>query len=204
VISGSVGSGKSTIASNLSKLLKDAPLLKFDDYEKYVEWPEDLTQWMKEGYKADQIRVPRLKEDIVSLLNGDSIIYPVDSKIVNPQDYILLEDPTGREREEVSEIVDLVIFIDVPQDVCVTRMIQRELKMDIWLSEGTFRAEKKEYLVEQLDSIASWIEQYQRARLMYITVSEVVKKNSDIIVNGLLSVDEIAMKVLEEMRAQVV
>jgi len=62
VVSGSVGSGKSTISATLSKMLGDAPVLIFDHYEQYIEWPQDINQWMSDGADPNQIRVPKLKE----------------------------------------------------------------------------------------------------------------------------------------------
>ena len=48
----------------------------------------------------------------------------------------------------------------------------------------------------QLDAVAIWIHQYQKARQMYITVSELVKSNADVVVNGLLSIDEIVGEIM--------
>jgi uridine kinase len=70
VIAGSVGSGKSTSAVALSKMSRGAPILAFDRYEKYAEWPSDMQQWMDDGFDPDQIRVPKLKEDLLALIDG--------------------------------------------------------------------------------------------------------------------------------------
>lgn len=195
VVSGSVASGKSTVATKLSELFKNAPVIKFDDYEKYIVWPEDMAQWMMDGFDPNAIRVPRLKDDLLSLLTGETIIYPADEKVIKAEKYIILEEPSGREREEISELIDQVIFIDVPQDICVIRMIQRVIDMEIWKLEGTFRNEAKEDIAQQLDLVATWVDQYQRARLMYMTVSETVKNSADIVVNGLMSIDEITNEI---------
>ena len=202
VISGSVGSGKSTIAAKLSRLLKDAPILKFDDYEKYIEWPADMAQWMKDGFDPNAIRIPKLKDDLVSLRKGEAINYPVDNQEIKAEEFIILEEPSGQQRAEISELIDLVIYIDVPQDVCVIRMIHRTIAMEVWHSAGTFENEPKEEIVRQLDSVATWLNQYQKARQMYMTVSEVVKNNSDVVVNGLLPIDEIVNEIIDEIRVR--
>jgi len=200
VISGSVGSGKSTVAAKLSELLENAPTLIFDHYEKYIEWPQDLGRWMKEGSDPSEIRVPKLKDDLLSLLNGVAIKYPVGNKIVSPGEYIILEEPSGRERDEIREFIDLVLYIDVPQDVCVIRMIQRVIDMEIWVSKGTFTKESKEDLVRQLNAVATWTNQYQRARSMYMNVSRIVKRNADVVIDGLKTVNEITNEMLDTIK----
>ena len=197
VVSGSVGSGKSTIAARLSKLLADAPILTFDDYQEYVEWPEDMKEWMQDGADPSGIRVPKLKDALLSLLAGEPIKYPRDNKIVSPAEYIILEEPSGRERQEIGELIDLVVFIDTPQDICVIRMIQRVMDMETWASKRTFENETKKDLARQLDAVAMWITQYQQARSMYMDVSRVVKRNADIVVNGMKPVNEITLEILK-------
>jgi deoxyadenosine/deoxycytidine kinase len=48
VIEGYVGSGKSTVAASLSKMLENALVFIFDHNEKYILWPQDMNQ-MKGG-----------------------------------------------------------------------------------------------------------------------------------------------------------
>jgi uridine kinase len=200
VISGSVGSGKSTIAASLSRMLEDAPVLIFDHYEQYVEWPQDMIQWINDGADPHQIRIPKLKEDLLSLLNGKMIADPLNGKVIAPAKNIILEEPSGRERQEIREYIDMVVYIDVPQDVCVTRLVERTLDMGVWNSKGTFEGETKEDLVRQLNSVAAWISQYQRARSMYIQVSRIVQAKADIVVNGLKTVNEITIEILNAMK----
>jgi uridine kinase len=95
VIAGYVGSGKTTIAASLSKRLENAPVLIFDHYEKYIEWPQDMSQWMIDGADPNQIRVPKMKEDLLSLLQGNQVTDPFDGKMISPAKYILLEEPSG-------------------------------------------------------------------------------------------------------------
>jgi len=201
VISGSVGSGKSTIAAVLSKMLGDVPVLNFDHYGQYAEWPHDFTQWVNAGADPSGIKVPKLKDDLLSLLDGKTITDPLNGNTIKPAKIIILEEPSGRERQEIREHVNLVVYIDVPQDVCVIRMIERTIDMQIWHSKGTFEEEPKENLVPQLNSAALWITQYQHARPMYIQVSQIVKENSDMIINGMKAVNEIASDILSKIKA---
>ena len=200
VIAGYVGSGKSTVAASLSKRLEDAPILIFDHYEKYIEWPQDMNKWMGDGADPDQIRIPKLKEDLLSLLEGIPITDPFDGKLIAPARYILLEEPSGGQRGEIREYIDLVVFIDVPQDVCVARLVERVIDMGVWNSKGTFEGETKEDLVRQLNAIASWITHYQRTRPMYMLGSRMAQQKADIVVNGLKTVEEITTDILNGIK----
>jgi uridine kinase len=196
VVSGSVGSGKSTVVARLSELLGNCPTLIFDHYEQYVEWPQDMSRWIEEGADPSQIRVPRLKEDLLSLLEGVPITYPVDGEVVHPAEYVIVEEPSGQERWEIAAYIDLVVFIDVPQDVCVARMVQRTMDMEVWDSERTFENQSKKDLVRQMNAVASWVTHYLRARSMYVGVSSAVKRKADIVVDGMRPVDEIVAEIV--------
>ena len=200
VISGSVGAGKSTIAALLSKALDDAPVLTFDHYEEFVQWPADMRQWMQDGADPSEIRVPRLKDDLLALLRGEAITYPLDDKVVQPAKYILLEEPSGRERDEIKELIDLVIYLDVPQDICVLRMIQRVLDMETWTLKGSFEQETPDDLARQLDAVATWSTQYERARSMYMDVSRRVKGHADILIDGMKPTSEITAEIVHAIR----
>ncbi|MBN1683660.1 deoxynucleoside kinase [Candidatus Bathyarchaeota archaeon] len=200
VISGYIGSGKSTIAKLLSKKLNDAPILFFDHYEKYVEWPSDMNQWIKEGANPEQIRIPKLREDLLALLERISITDPSTQKIIFPSDYIILEEPSGRLRKELKEFIDLVIYIDVPPDIGVIRLIEREINMETWETQSTFKGEKKESLVKQLNAIASWITHYKRYHSMYLSGSPKVKSESDLILNGMNPVNELSTLILKTLK----
>jgi adenylate kinase family enzyme len=199
VIAGYVGSGKSTIATSLSKRLEDAPILIFDHYEKYIEWPPDMNQWMNDGADPDQIRIPKLKEDLLSLLKGTPITDPLNGKKIVPSKTILLEEPSGGQIGGIKDTIDWVVYIDVPQDVCVTRLVERLIDMDMWNSQATFEGETKEDLVRQLNEVATWITHYQQARQMYMLGSRMAQQNADIVVDGMRTVEEVTTDILDRI-----
>ncbi len=196
VISGYVGSGKSTVVAKLSEQLGNVPTLIFDHYEKHIEWPQDMHLWIQDGADPSGIRVPELKEDLLSLINGRPIKYPSGDKIVSSADYIILEEPSGREKQDIREYIDIVFYVDVPQDVCVTRLVQRVLNMEVWEEKGTFADESKENLVRQLDAVAMWITHYQKFRAMYLSGSSAVRQNADVLIDGMKSVNQITSEIL--------
>ena len=199
VIAGYVGSGKSAVAVSLSKSLENAPILFFDHYEKYIEWPQDMNRWIKEGADPNQIRIPRLKEDLLSLLQAIPITDPLEGNAIAPSKYILIEEPSGRERGEIREYIDWVVYVDVPQDVCVIRLVERVIDMEVWNAKGSFEGETKEDLVHQLNAVATWITHYQRTRPMYMLGSQMAQQHANIVVNGMKTVKELTTEILNEI-----
>jgi uridine kinase len=201
VVSGSVGSGKTALVERLAGLLGDTPVLIFDHYDRYAEWPQDLDGWIRAGADPNQVRVPRLKEDLLSLLEGTSVTHPLDNGVINPSQYVLIEEPFGRERQEIAEYVDLVVYVDVPQDVCAIRVVQRALGMPEADFERTVEGESREDLAGRLKAVAFWVTHYMRMRSAYVGTSSVVKQKADIVVNGIKPVDEIAQAVLDALKS---
>ena len=196
VISGSVGSGKSTLVEKLAEMLPGAPTMTFDQYEQFAEWPQDMEQWFRQGADPNQIKIPRMKEDLLSLLAGESITHPLDNRVVDSSTHILIEEPSGRERQEIAEYVDLVMYVDVPQDVCVVRVAQRAMGMAGADFESAVEAESREELLKRLQAGAFWLTHYMRMRPIYIDVSNRVKQKADIVLDGMGSADEIARQAL--------
>jgi uridine kinase len=115
----------------------------------------------------------------------------------------LLEEPSGGLRGEIRELINQVVYIDVPQDLCVIRLVERLMDMEVWRSAGTFDGVSKEDLVRQLNAVAAWTTHYQRARQMYFLGSRMAHKNADIVVDGMRTVDEIANEVLNAIETRV-
>ena len=197
VISGSVGSGKTALTERLAELLGGPPVLIFDHYERYAEWPRDIDQWIRAGADPNEVRVPRLKEDLLSLLEGTSITHPLDNRTINSSEYILVEEPSRRERQEIAEYIDLVVYVDVPQDVCVVRLVQRALGMTGSDFERAVESESRQSLARRVKAVASWLAQYMRMRSAYIGVSDIVKQKAEVVVDGMRPVDEITQQVLD-------
>ncbi len=198
-IAGYVGSGKSTIAADLSKALGNAPILMFDHYADDIEWPQDINRWVQEGADPNQIRIPKLKEDLLSLLRGRPVTDPFNGQMLEPSEYILLEEPSGGSREEIKAWIDRVVYIDTPRDVCVVRLIERLIDMSVWKTKGTFEGEEKDELDHQLDAVATWLSHYQKARPMYIAGSYRAQQSADIIVDGMKTSDEITADILRQL-----
>jgi uridine kinase len=124
-IAGPVGAGKSSLANALAKRLQDAAIMQFDSYEQLsAQSPTDLAKWLREGADFDAFAVPQLRNDLERLKFGATIVDPRRTAEIVPRKYILFEMPLGRAFTPTAELIDFLIWIDVPLDVALARKIR--------------------------------------------------------------------------------
>jgi adenylate kinase family enzyme len=123
----------------------------------------------------------------------------MDDRIIHPSDIILVEEPFGLERGEINEFINLVVFIDVPRDVCVVRLMQRALGTNEHDFEERIEGETREELLKRVKSAAFWLKHYMWIR-PGLKLTEIIQRRSDIIVDGMKPVDEMAQEVLAEIK----
>lgn len=136
-VSGYAGSGKSTVVSRLSKTFHCAALF-FDDYASRSDFPSDLTAWLRDGGDPNEISTPLLRSHLLKLINGQSIElvkkngwateYGInqteeDAQIIKPSPLIIIEEPFGRERQELKDLIDFVIYLDLEPEIALARRI---------------------------------------------------------------------------------
>ena len=197
-LSGTVASGKSTVAKELIQRLGNAVWIKFDDYAKYIEtWPDDMRKWLDEGADVSIINNFRLLNDLKLLLNNEPITCPTTKKKIHPTKYIVFENPFGREKDDFTELIDFLIFIDTPQDIALQRVLYRILN-----EKSSDNSQLKESDPDKiLKKIEAFLQFYQNfARDMYVTISQRVKLTADLILDGLKTTDEIVDDVITKIK----
>lgn len=151
-ISGASGSGKSALVKALVHRLGDAVALHFDDYSpRYFptsKYPAGIAKWIADGADPSAWETPQLVQDLRALRQGKSITLPGhkeisksttlilralgrrkplvfsrNERILRPATYIVLEEPFGREREDMKELIDFVIALDTPLEVALARRL---------------------------------------------------------------------------------
>ncbi len=190
-VSGIIATGKTSLIKKLSEQLNDAISLLWDDYDHLLKLDfDDHFKWMAEGPDFNKWRTEEFVEDIRSLLKGKSIKHPLSKNVIHPAKYIIIEDPTGRIRDVMSKIIDFLIFIELPYEVSLVRLINRELNnTQRWGNSDQMIKFFKQYMCDYLPFYYP----------MYKYVEEMTRKDADLIVNGLQSVDEIAEKVVSRL-----
>jgi uridine kinase len=164
-ISGASGSGKTTIVKHLAKEF-DCPFLLFDDHVDSGTYPTDMKSWFQNGANVCLIKTPKLVKSLQEELSK------------NTCPYLFIEEPFGKERDAISALIDYVVLLDQPMELCLARIIKRH----------TFQAENN-----SLDLITRYLDNYEDYfRDIYIAKVNQVKSNCDLVVNGIGSAKDMA------------
>lgn len=121
-IAGISGCGKTSIVKSAAKHFA-CKCLHFDDYIDKNTYPQDMTQWFVDGADVNQIKTPRFAKAI-------------RHHIKTSEGLLLVEEPFGTCRDEVSTLIDKTILLDVPLAICLSRVIERRLKRVSALNKG--------------------------------------------------------------------
>jgi uridine kinase len=118
------GGGKTALVRALSAKLGDATTIHFDAYEMATSRPViDILRDIRDGGGYDDFASPQLAVDLAALKNGEAIMTPDEGR-VEPAKYILFEMPMGREHGPTAQLIDLVLWIDVPLDLALARKLR--------------------------------------------------------------------------------
>ena len=200
-IAGTSGSGKTTLAKKVSLQLDQAPILSLDDYFEFLEgWPKDIRHWLDKGGKMADLSNPKMIQDIQALIKGESIIYPTTKEEIHSSNFIIVEDPSGRERQELAVLIDYLIFIDLPQDIGLLRIIQRLINSTTKSDEGKFIPLRATDPDRVFSNILNFLNHYSLVyRDLYATVCEKVKQKADLILDGLKDINVLASDVVKKI-----
>jgi uridine kinase len=160
-ISGASGSGKTTIVKQLAKEF-NCPFLLFDDHKNKDTYPQNMKDWYDDGANVSLISTPDFVISLSALISSDN------------SRYVFIEEPFGKERDSMSALIDYVVLLDQPLELCLTRIIKRHVNKP---------------QTNSLNHIASFLDKYEQyLRDIYKLTVEQVKGNSDLIIDEVLSV----------------
>ncbi len=185
------GVGKSTLVERLGELISNSVTLYFDAYHETTVYPPNVYEDLAAGKEVDvrEIESPLFYKDLQLLSQGKAIKDPWNRKL-KPANYIILEEPFGKLRTGMNDIIDFVACIELPQDIALARRLLRNLRYDFnhLTIEGRF------------ECIESFLEEHLRGgRISYIKLFEAVSSDCDLFLNGLLSTDEMAHEVIKKL-----
>ena len=187
-----LASGKSTLARALAEHWRPTPILAFDDYEQHTQWPSDMQKWVQDGADPALITNRRLRNDLDALAHGRPVQHPLTEARLMPSPLMLLEDPFGKTRPDIGDLVDFVLFVDLPTDLSVVRLVRRVLSPLPGSSPETNQDSAKP-AVERIKATGRWLDHYVAHRQMYTAphLLDPVRESSDIILDGEKSQDEV-------------
>lgn len=185
------GVGKSTLVDYLGRTIANSVTLYFDAYHETTIYPPNVYEDLAAGKEINMkdIESPLFYKDLQLLSRGYEITDPWNRKL-NPADYIILEEPFGRLRTGMDDIIDFVACIDLPLDIALARRLLRNLRYDF----------NHLALDARVEYIESFLDEYLRAgRISYMKLFEEVSSDCDILLNGLLSTEEMAHEVIRKL-----
>jgi uridine kinase len=162
-ISGVSGSGKSTIVKTLADEL-NCPFLLFDDHTNTSTYPQNMKLWLNNGADVSLIKTPSFSSSLQKLVS------------TNNSRYIFIEEPFGKSRKEISSLIDYVVLLDQPMELCLARIIKRHTDP---LNASSLPA-LDNYLDKYLDHF----------RDIYLTTANQVKNHCDLAISGAVSTKE--------------
>jgi uridine kinase len=202
-ISAASGGGKTALVKRTAELL-DGTTLFFDDYAPRLDpYPEDLINWIENGADLNQWKAPHFAKAVAALKRGESVAHPDGHQTIVPRGFIVIEDPIGRGHDEMSELIDFMVFIDTPLEIALARRLLSNLD---YLRDGLFTDLEKRTAGESIETIISALRRYLTdyldvSRPVYVAVAEQVKANCDLILNGCLEVDELARQLVSAVNS---
>jgi uridine kinase len=162
-ISGASGAGKTTIVKQLAKKF-NCPFLLFDHHTSQDSYPNDMKNWFESGANVSLIKTPKLVCALSEL------------RANNASRYIFVEEPFGKERDAISLLIDYVVLLDQPLELCLARILRRHTEQS-----GSNASQ----------SITNFLDKYEdHLREIYITAVNQVRSNSDLIVHEVMSIKE--------------
>ena len=164
-VSGVSGSGKTLVIKQLSEVLS-CPSLLFDDHTEEHTYPKDMKRWFKNGADAAEIITPKFVHALHHLKAGCA------------NEFIFIEEPFGRCRDSISSLIDYVVLLDMPMEVCLSRVIMRNIKNP---------------KSDSLKSIPRYLSMYNdHFREIYIESTAQVRKDCDLIIQQVGSIESTA------------
>lgn len=164
--SGASGSGKTTLINALNKIF-DCEVFYFDHHVTKETYPDDMYAWLEEGANADQIITPDLVNAVLFAIHHTQ------------KPFIFLEEPFGKNRNEISSFINYSIFLNTPLEICLSRVIKRHMKQNA---------------DSALEEIHDYLARYDLyLRDCYQTTNEKVRLNSDLV---LTNIDNVATSVV--------
>ncbi len=174
-ISGHSGAGKSTVIKELSAMPWCCGTLFFDQYEPQLVGHSSIRAWIDELESPDWWTAPGLREEI---------LIRITSYQESQQAALIVEEPFGRSRAEVRDLVDFSLHLDVPISVAMLRKILRVM------GSTTYVGRRK------LEYIGGVVDRCIRESVdLYLYTEHWSRGDADAIVSGIDSVETVAASV---------
>jgi uridine kinase len=191
-IAGASASGKTTLIHELRKHINQPSVYLSQDfyYHDLSSTPPDRRLQVNFDH-PDAIDFALLKKHIIALRNHESVEVPIydfcthtrqGTQPIQPREIIWIDGTLVLSQPELCSCFDYSIFIDTPLDICLVRRIKRDM-------------------TERGRSMDDVLNQYtQFVRPMYYECIEPSITKADVVLDGLLSMDELVDALMHQIK----
>jgi hypothetical protein len=181
-------------------------MLFFDDF--VDDGPSDLPLWGGQpGADYGRWQTPAFSSALEALKGGSTVSLPElsasvgleRSRTMDPARFIVVEEPFGRLRPETARAIDFAVCIDAPLHVCLARRLLRQLRT-LRRQAGAAATEdvSADVLRAGAESFTGFLELYvDWGHGAYAEQLRQLRESSDLIVDGLRSLDALAIQVVD-------
>ncbi|MBN1330152.1 MAG: hypothetical protein JXA54_11820 [Candidatus Heimdallarchaeota archaeon] len=202
-IAGASGCGKTALVKKIAEKIHGSALF-FDNYSHSLEREnlDENSDSSEKLFDPKLFTIPRMANDLELLLAGKTITEPLTGEGIRPRNYIIVEDPYGRERQDIGHLYDYVVLEDTPLEICLARVLMRVFGGKYFMKEGTkeFIPRDKADFIEKLEVFEKHLNGQYWSREYYINLNNFVRKNVDLIIDGLGSLEDITELVLKKFK----
>jgi len=190
-IAGPSGGGKTTLVQAVAALLDQATQVYFDDYDVTSIYPADMAAWLANDADPNDWKTPQLRSDVQALRMGSDVLHPNGTTVLRPTRYLVVEEPFGRERQEMAALLDFVAVIDVPLEIALARRLRRTIGRGVeqWSADQVLKHIDR-YLTSYIELGSS----------LYGTVNTRALASCDLAVDGRKPVAQLAEQIAEVVR----
>jgi uridine kinase len=179
-IAGVMGAGKTTLAQSLAVHLQ-ATVVCWDDYDEISSGPEDFVEWYHTEKDYGAWKYPALAETLKTLKEEKPVQCPATHRELRPTDFVIFDAPLGRKHVETGQYIDYLVWIDLPLDVSLSRWLLRN-----------YRSKEDATASHILDEIEFHLNE---SRPLFVDNEEIIA-DADLVVDGMLPVDQLAIEVV--------
>ncbi len=180
----------------------DAVALHFDDYKSVAQYPADMTNpvglvnWVKEGKDLDAWKIPQLLDDLKALRNDQAISLPANKGEIKPARFIVLEEPSGRARAGLQDLIDMVVLLDLPLEIGLARQVVDYMSYCLEELSG-------DELIKAIKRFVDGCEHYPLIREYYLVVIKAARRDCDVILDGTRPTDELTQEIVVAVKSMV-